>query len=235
MEEFDWFVGIDWGSQTHRACLMDTTGKVVGERDIAHSGAGLGEFFDWVLARTGAAAERIAVAIEAPHGPVVEGALERGFAVYSINPKQLDSFRDRFSIAGAKDDARDAMVAADSLRTDRRAFRRLAADEAVVIELREWSRIAEDLQHERNRLTNRMREQLWRYYPQALEPTDDLGAEWFLALWELMPRPDRVKKSRKPAIARILARHRIRRIDADELLKILRQRPLSVSPGAVAR
>jgi hypothetical protein len=45
-----------------------------------------------------------------PHGPIVETLLERGFNVYSINPKQLDRFRDRFSPAGAKDDSREAEV-----------------------------------------------------------------------------------------------------------------------------
>jgi hypothetical protein len=29
--------------------------------------------------------------------------LERGFCVYAINPKQLDRFRDRFTVAGAKE------------------------------------------------------------------------------------------------------------------------------------
>ncbi|MGY3573040.1 hypothetical protein [Bradyrhizobium sp. USDA 4504] len=47
---------------------------------------------------------------------------------------------------------------ASALRTDRRCFRLLAAADPVVIELREWSRIAEDLGAERNRLTNRLRE-----------------------------------------------------------------------------
>ena len=35
---------------------------------------------------------------------------ERGIAVFALNPKQLDRFRDRFSSAGAKDDRRDALV-----------------------------------------------------------------------------------------------------------------------------
>jgi hypothetical protein len=48
----------------------------------------------------------------------VETLMEQGFAVFSINPKQLDRFRDRYSPAGAKDDRRDAFVLADSLRTD---------------------------------------------------------------------------------------------------------------------
>ena len=61
-------------------------------------------------------------------------------AVFAINPKQLDRFRDRFTVAGAKDDRRDAHVLGDSLRTDRRAFRLLAVDDPTIIELREWSR-----------------------------------------------------------------------------------------------
>src|SRR3954469_19447165 len=39
---------------------------------------------------------------------------------------------------------------------------------------REWSRLAEELQHERVRLGNRIRQQLWRYYPQLLEVSDDV-------------------------------------------------------------
>jgi transposase len=118
---------------------------------------------------------------------LVEALLEREFRVYAVNPKQLDRFRDRFTVAGAKDDRRDAQVLGDSLRTDRHCFRRFAAEDAVVIELREWSRMTEDLQQERNRLANRMREQLWRYYPQTLAISDDLAADWFLELWAAIP------------------------------------------------
>ena len=78
----------------------------------------------WLAAKTGAAPTSIAVAVEVPHGPVVEALLERGFQVYAVNPKQLDRFRDRFSLAGAKDDRRDALVLADTLRTDRQVLRR---------------------------------------------------------------------------------------------------------------
>jgi hypothetical protein len=59
----------------------------------------------------------MAIAIEVPHGTLVEELLELGFSVCSINPKQLDRFRDRYFPAGAKDDGRDAFVLADSLRT----------------------------------------------------------------------------------------------------------------------
>jgi Transposase len=65
----------------------------------------------------------IHVAIETPHGPIVEALLERGFSVYSINAKQLDRFRDRFTVSGAKDDSLDSYVLADSLRTNIPLFR----------------------------------------------------------------------------------------------------------------
>ena len=145
------------------------------ERDVTHGGAGLLELCNWLLETTGAQPAQIAVAIETPRGPVVEVLLERGFAVFAINPKQLDRFRDRFTVAGAKDDSRDAQVLGHSLRTDRQAFRRLAVDDPLVIELREWSRMHDELKQEQSRLANRVRDQLWRYYPQAGEVTDDLG------------------------------------------------------------
>ena len=124
-DEIGWLVGVDWASESHQVCLLDASGQSVAERSVRHGGAGLTEVCDWLAAKTGASPASIAVAIEVPHGPVVEALLERGFQVYAFNPKQLDRFRDRFSLAGAKDDRRDALVLADTLRTDRQALRRL--------------------------------------------------------------------------------------------------------------
>lgn len=101
-EDVEWFAGIDWASQTHQVCLIDAGGKIVGERGFAHGGAGLAELCSWLLTMTRASAPAIAVAIEVPHGPVVEALLERGFQVHAINPKQLDRFRDRFTVAGTR-------------------------------------------------------------------------------------------------------------------------------------
>jgi len=231
VNDVQWFVGIDWATQSHCVCLLDAEGRRVGEREFAHGGAGLTELRNWLLEKTRAVPGQIAVAIEMPHGPVVEMLLEHGFVVFAINPKQLDRFRDRFTVAGAKDDRRDAHVLAGSLRTDRAAFRQLAADNPVVIELREWSRMADELQQERTRLANRLRQQLWRYYPQAAKLTDDVADDWFLALWQKVPTPDSAAKASEKAIARVLSAYRIRRLDAATVLSILREPPLFVAPG----
>ena len=91
---------------------------------MPHSGAGL-TALRAALQQWGPDPQRIAVAIEVPHGAVVDALLEHGCHVFAINPKQLERFRDRHTVAGAKDDRRDAFVAGDALRTDRAAFRRL--------------------------------------------------------------------------------------------------------------
>jgi hypothetical protein len=159
--------------------------------------------------------------------------MERGFRVYAINPKQLDRFRDRFSPAGAKDDSRDAWVLCDALRTDPRCFRALRPLEPVLIELREWSRIAEELRHERNRLSNRVRELLWRYYPQLLELTNDVAAPWFVDLWRLIPTPDKALRVREGTVAKLLKRHRIRRITASQVLAQARSPAITVAAGTI--
>ena len=119
-DERNWFVGVDWASETHHVRLSDAKGRKVGERAFAHGGQGLAEVAAWILKSTGATPDAVFVAIEVPHGPIVDALMERGFRVHAINPKQLDRFRDRFSPAGAKDDSRDAEVLADALRTDPR-------------------------------------------------------------------------------------------------------------------
>jgi transposase len=227
-----WYAGVDWASESHHVVLADNDGRKVGEKVFKHGGAGLAEMASWLMATSGATeASQIQVAIEVPHGPVVEALLERGFKVHAINPKQMDRFRDRFTPSGAKNDSRDAEVMASALRTDPHCLRLLSGTDPVVVELREWSRIAEDLGAERNRLTNRMREQLWRYFPALLELDDDLGAEWLLDLWRSGPTPDKAARIRETTIAGLLKRHRIRRFDAAHVLAVLRQKPVQVAAG----
>jgi hypothetical protein len=125
-KERRWFVGIDWGSQEHVVSLCHESGEKIGQRKFPHGGTGLSDRIAWLLQASGGNPGEMHVAIDTPHGPIVEALRERGLVVYFINPKQLDRFRDRFTVAGAKDDSLDADVLADSLRTDMRAFRKLS-------------------------------------------------------------------------------------------------------------
>jgi transposase len=229
-----WYVGVDWASENHHVRITDGEGRTIGEKIFKHSGEGLAAMANWLMAVSGAESPgQIHIAIEVPHGPVAETLLERGFHVYAINPKQLDRFRGRYTLAGAKDDSRDALVMAAALRTDPHCLRKLEAANPAVIELREWSRIGDDLTAERNRLTNRLREQLWRYFPALLELDSDLGAEWLLELCETAPSPAKAARIGEATIARLLKRHRIRRFDAALVLSVLRQPAVTLLAGTL--
>ena len=231
--QLTWFVGVDWGSRAHQACILDGAGAVRGERAFKHGGEGLAAMAAWIDDAAGdAPAETVGVAIETPRGPVAESLLVHGFAVHSLNPKQLDRFRDRHSPAGAKDDRRDARVLASALCTDAPAFHRVEAADPRIVELREWSRIADELKREHRQLANRLGEQLWRYYPQFHEAVGDPAAPWALALWKRVPNPAAARGVRVTSYDKILDKHRIRRVDGATLKNRLQQRALDIDPAA---
>jgi transposase/transposase IS116/IS110/IS902 family protein len=229
---YEWFVGIDWGSQQHQVCVLDRDRRRVGERAVDHDGASLARLADWLWTVSAGQPQRVAVAIEVPRGAIVEGLLERSFHVFAINPKQLDRFRDRHSVAGAKDDRRDAFVLADSVRTDQPSFRRLQLDEPQLLRLRELSRAEETLLEDFRRSANRLQDQLHRFYPQMLKLCSAADASWLWDLIDLAPTPAHAALLSEEHVQRVLKAHRIRRVTAQEVLTCLQAPALPVAPGA---
>ena len=227
-----WFVGIDWGSKQHQVYVLDRDRRRVGERVVDHEGASLARLADWLWSVSTGQPQRVAVAIEVPRGAIVEGLLERGFHVFAINPKQLDRFRDRHSVAGAKDDRRDAFVLADSVRTDQPSFRRLQLDNPQLLRLRDLSRAEETLLEDFRRSANRLRDQLHRFYPQMLEVCSAADEVWLWDLIDLAPTPAHAALLSEEQVQRVLKTHHIRRVTAKEVLACLQARALPVAPGA---
>lgn len=225
------YVGIDWASEAHQVCVLSPESEILAERSVEHSGNGIARFIDWLLELAGCEPDRIAVAIETPRGALVDMLVDRNLAVYAINPKQLDRFRDRHTVAGAKDDRLDSYVLADSLRTDRHCFRRVAIDDPFIIELREFSRMDEDLKTEKSRLTNRLRDQIYRFFPQMLRLCPAADEAWLWDLVEMIPTPDYARSMRPGRVAKLLQKHRIRRVSAEEVLAALRTPPVQVAKG----
>jgi transposase len=231
MPSYELLVGIDWAMEKHQVCTLAPDGTILEERAVEHQAQAIHAFLDTLLRRVAGRADRVAIGIEIPRGALVETLLERGLHVYTLNPKQLDRFRDRHTVAGAKDDRRDAYVAADALRTDLHKFRRVELDHPLVIQIRELSRADEDLREEFNRLTNRFREQLYRSAAHLLSLSPAGDEPWF---WELVERTTRGSSGRltRTQVDKLLRRYRIRRLDADDVLGVLHQEPLHVAAGA---
>lgn len=229
-QQYRLFVGIDWAKAEHTICILSKEQKVIDRRAIEHSGDGLNRLGDLLTALSEGLPGNVAVAIETPRGAVVEYLVERGFAVYSLNPKQMDRFRDRHTVAGAKDDRRDAFVMADALRTDLPLFHRVRLEDPLIIRIRELSRAEEDLQHQQVRAGHQLRELLNRYYPEMLKLCPGVDEPWFWDAIELFPLPG--SKLPKPKIERLLRSYRIRRLDADAVRQALGVPALELAPGA---
>lgn len=230
---FRHYIGIDWATEAHRICLTDHNGHLCAKTSIAHSGEGLTQLLEW-LASHGVASAHAAVAIETPRGAVVETLNERGFAVFSINPKQVDRFRDRYTTAGAKDDDRDALVLASALRTDEAAFHRVATESPDLIHLRELYRTADELRGEMQRLTCRLAQQLNRYYPQLLALCPAANQPMLWDLLELAPLPADVDRLTPEQVTAVLKARQIRRFNAEQVLERLRVPALHLAAGAAA-
>ena len=229
---FAYFAGIDWASDSYQVCVVDEGGQALGQKQFLHNGEGIRHCIEWLLQAAAGEHSAIAVAIEVPHGAMVESLIENNLAVFAINPKQLDRFRDRYTVAGAKDDSLDAFVLAGSLRTDQARFQRVEIDQPAVLQLREWSRMDQDLQTESNRLSNQLWEQLRRYYPQMLQLSPSAGEPWLWDLLAAVPLPLQAAQLKAAKVKAILRAHRIRRLTAEQVLEQLRQPALRLAPGA---
>lgn len=229
----EWCVGIDWGPGVHTVCVLEAGGHLAEQRQVAHDALALQAFVETLLLRSDGRPSTVAIGIERPHGALVELLIERGFVVYAINPKQLDRFRDRFTVAGAKDDRRDAHVLADSLRTDRTAFRRVHLDHPVVIQLREWSRVDEELQTDLTRLTNQLRDLIYRVTPALLTVCPGADEPWLWALLALASTPAAQQSLSQRRLEQLLRKHRIRRVSATALRAVLQSPPIYTAPGVV--
>jgi hypothetical protein len=183
--------------------MTDEAADKLGAFRIGHDVAGVDELARRIAA-LGAAPETVRVAIERPDGLLRPGGtralLERGYAVYPINPKAAERYRERHGTSGAKDDARDARVLAHILRTDGEHFRRLTPEGEVAAELRLTIRAYRELVAEGTRLVNQLHTCLADYYPAASDLFGRLDQSITLDFLEAFPTPEAARAAGREGI-----------------------------------
>jgi hypothetical protein len=80
------YVGIDWGTATHQVAVLDAQRAPLGERAVAHDGAALQAFTEWLTLLTGGEPARVAVGLEVPRGAVVDTLLGLAFTSSRSTP-----------------------------------------------------------------------------------------------------------------------------------------------------
>lgn len=224
-------VGVDWGAQEHEVCALNEKYEELGRWRIGHDGESLARLAT-ELSGLVSEEDELVLAIEVPDGPVVETMLERGFTVYSINPRQSDRFRERFRPSAAKDDRMDAWVLARTVLSDTDCFQRVHSGDPQTVALREWSRARDQGVSDRTRIQNRLTGLLRRYFPAVLD-IGRLDEAWVQELLRRAPTPAKARRIQRRTIETLLKRHRIRRIRAEQVLPVLRQAPLVVDSSLV--
>ena len=238
------FAGVDWAEAHHDVCVMSADGRVLEQRRVSHSVAGIGELHALIAAHA-EDGEPVAVGIEVDRGLVVTALLAVGYQVYAINPMASSRYRDRHATSGAKSDRGDAKVLADLVRTDRHNHRQVAGDSDLAEAVRVLARAHQSAIWSRQRQVNALRSALREYYPAALAAFGtDLAASDAVAVLALAPTPGAARALSRSKIASALRRAgRVRNIDqrADEIQAALHADYLHAPPaiagayGAAAR
>ena len=238
------FAGVDWAEAHHDVCVMGEDGRVLEQRRVSHSVAGIGELHALIGAHA-EDGEPVAVGIEIDRGLVVTALLAAGYQVFAVNPVASARYRDRHATSGAKSDRGDAKVLADLVRTDRHNHRQVAGDSELAEAVKVLARAHQSAIWSRQRQANALRSALREYYPAALAAFGtDLAASDAAAVLAIAPTPEAGRALSRAKIASALRRAgRQRNIDhqASEIAAALRADYLQAPPavagayGAAAR
>lgn len=163
------YIGIDWSENKHDVAFMNTAGAIIARLTIPHQLEGFREL-EATRQQLGVAAADCLVGLETAHNLLLDYLWERGYSqVYVIPPFVVKSSRGRYGNSGARDDSQDAQLLADLLRTDRARLQPWKPDTQLTRQIRAKVGFINSLTHSSNRVSNRLRAVLLRYYPVALE------------------------------------------------------------------
>jgi transposase len=215
-QQFKLFAGFDWASDHHDVVAVDLDGQIVLELTIDDTAEGWATLREKFAKHVGQDLSAVAVAVETNNGPAVERLLAMGCAVYPLNPKVAQRYRERKSNAGCKDDRLDAFSFADALRTDGHAWRRLKPDDPLTQELRLLCRDEIQLIGQRTAFVNQLRAALREYYPAALEAFDDWTSDGPWAFVQAFPTPQALAAAGKRRWDKFLHANRLYRRETYE-------------------
>jgi transposase len=139
------YIGIDWSENKHDICWMHETGEVLRVQQIAHTIAGF-RLLDQARESLGVGRQEVSIGLETAHNLLVDYLWDQGYEqIYVLPPKVVKSTQTRFRQSGAKDDAWDARLIADLLRTDRQRYVPWKPDEPLTRQIRAEVRFARQL------------------------------------------------------------------------------------------
>ena len=184
------YIGIDWGQTSHVICFLNQAGAIIAQQVIPHTPDGFAKF-DAQREKLGLCPADCVVGIETAYSLLVDYLWGHGYTqVYVIPPSVTRSARQRYRQSGARNDASDAYVLADTLRTDRGRLLPWRPDHVLTRQIRSQVSLLIQLTRTGVRLNNRLQAVLSRYYPAALVVFRDFGSQISLEFVRRYPTPE---------------------------------------------
>jgi len=209
LSQFTAIIGMDWADKKHDVCVQATETKQRKTYQIQHKADKIDEWARSLYQRYGGP---IAVALELSKGPIVSALQKYDFLViFPIDPTTLANYRKAFTPSGAKDDPTDAELALDLLLCHPDRFQALKPQS---VEMRTLMTLVEQrrrLMNDRVRLTNRLRNALKQYYPQALEWFDRIDTPLFCDFIKRWPSLAQARRARKATLEKFFHEHNMNR------------------------
>jgi transposase len=206
---FTAIIGIDWADKKHDVCVQEIK---TGRRQAGQVTHRAEELDGWARSLYRRYGGPIAVALELSKGPIVS-ALQKYdfFVIFPIEPTTLANYRKTFTPSGAKDDPTDAELALKLLLCHPEHFQALKPQS---VEMRTLMTLVEQrrrLMNDRVRLTNRLRNALKQYYPQALEWFDRIDTLLFCDFIKRWPSLAQARRARKATLEKFFRQHNMNR------------------------
>jgi len=187
------FIGVDWADSDHDVFITNEYGKSLDAFAIDDSIFGLHKFNSSVSSY-GVKPDDVHIAIETPHGLMVNSLIRCGYNVYPINPKAVRNERKTYRASDARDDDFDAFVMSHMIRMRVENYTPLRPQSPLTEEIRILSEDRHKLVVQKVRLVNQLRATLKVYYPAAIGLFSSLDAKIALEFLSNFPTPQDAKK-----------------------------------------
>ena len=181
-------IGIDWSEKKHCVHAYNETGAQLLRLEVAATVTGFQKLTRQVNKLNPEPANCL-VAIETAHNLLVDYLHDLGYTLYILAPSLVSSNRGRQGSSGAKDDDRDALLLAEILRTDLGRLIPWQPDGPLVRQMRAMLTWVDQLTKSIVRQRNRLRANLLRFYPQALDAFGNLQTQFCLRFLTAFPGP----------------------------------------------
>ena len=223
---FDIWIGIDWADSKHDVCVYDGTSyeNSILINDPVHLQAWAADLESQFPGQS------LAVAIENANGGIGEFLKQTDFHLFPINPQSFKQYRKAFRVSSAKNDPSDARLLCEYLHKNVDRCREQASASAPIRKLKALSIARRHAVDERTAVTNRMKDLLKSYYPQALTLSgQDIHRRMACDFLEKWPTFQKIQAADSDAIAKFYRQHNCRKkqVIANRLQLIRQSCPLS--------